>query len=422
MRLMNGVALGVALLGAVGSYAEEGVGLNDLEKQVTALSQEVAKLKQAGTPPVQEGHAKDGITFGGYGELVYHDFAAKTDAGEASGEKNTLDLLRFVLNVGYRFSGKFALNSELEVEHANEEKRGEVAVEMATLDYLWAEPLNVRAGLLLVPMGLINESHEPPVFHGVNRPDVEQKIIPTTWRENGVGIFGHAGPVSYRTYVMNGFQAVNDYAVTGTSGAVDGFDAADGVKEGGAEGSEAFAEDWAWVGRVDYSGVPGLLVGGSLYTGDAGQGAMVAGEKLKARTTLWETHGDYQWQGVELRGLYSRVYVGDVGLINQAQGYSGNESVGEQMWGGYGQVAYNVLGHRARGLYLAPFYRYERYNTQAKVPDGYASDPANDRTEMVYGITFKPLPEVVLKADFQNNNNRAGSGVDQWNLGVGYMF
>lgn len=419
---MKGVVAGFFFLGAVGGRAEETGSLTELENRVTALSQEVAQLKRAAPLVAKEKDPNVGVTFGGYGELVYHDVAATTDAGNPSGEKNTLDFLRFVLNVGYRFSDKFILNSEIEIEHANQEKRGEVALEMATLDYLWTTPLNFRAGLLLLPVGLINESHEPPVFHGVDRPSVEQKIIRTTWRENGAGVFGQAGSLSYKGYVVNGLQAVNDYAVTGTSGAVEGYSAAEGLREGSAEGSEAFAEDLAWVARLDYSGIPGLRVGGSVYAGEAGQGATVAGEKLNARTTLWETHGDYEWQGLELRGLYSRVSVGQVGLINQAQGYTGNESVGEKMWGGYAQVAYNVFSHCSGGTYLAPFFRYERYNTQEKVPDGYASDPANDRTEKVYGITYKPMATVVFKADFQNNANRAGSGVDQWNLGMGYMF
>lgn len=92
------------------------------------------------------------------------------------------------------------------------------------------------------------------------------------------------------------------------------------------------------------------------------------------------------------------------------------------MWGGYGQLAYNVLSRNKKGIYLAPFFRYERYNTQARVPDGFASDPANDRMEMVYGLTYKPIATVVLKGEYQNNRNRADSAVDQWNLGLGYMF
>lgn len=417
------------------SWAEEGADLRELERRMTSLSQEVAALKKEKDPvdvhqPVyglapaasKVYHLKEGVSLGGYGEMVYMNYDKQTDAGNPSNKRDTLDFFRFVLYTGYRFSERFVLNSELEVEHASQDKRGEVAIEMATLDYLWSTPLNVRAGLLLIPMGFINELHEPTVFHGVSRPSVERSILPTTWRENGVGLFGQAGPVSYRTYMVNGFQALGDKALTGTDGEVDGYTGSSGVRDGRQDGSLAFAEDMAWVGRADYAAVPGLLVGGSLYTGKAGQSAMVSGQELKAQTTIWEAHGDYQWEGVELRGLYSRVSVGDVALINEAQAFPGTKSVGEQMWGGYGQVAFNVLGHKTGGIYLAPFFRYERYNTQAKVPDGFSADPANDRTEMVYGVTFRPISTVVLKADFQNKNNRAGSGVDQWNLGMGYMF
>lgn len=434
MRL-NRVVFGVLLMGAVGVGAEEEVNLKELESRLSALVMEVQELKGAGpskavfqpvyglSPAASKVyHLKEGVSLGGYGELVYQNFDGQRDDGKASGKKDTLDLLRFVLYAGYRFSDRFVLNSEIEIEHAAEDKRGEVSVEMLTLDYLAAAPLNVRGGLLLLPMGFINEMHEPTVFHGVNRSNVERNIIPTTWRENGVGLFGQLGSLAYKAYLINGFQAVKDFAVTGSSGNVKGYNASSGFRDGRQKGSSALAEDWGWVGRLDYSGVPGLLLGGSFYSGDAGQGAMVSGQELKAKTTLWETHAEYQWQGVELRGLYSRTTVGEVGLINAAQGYTGNASVGERMWGSYGQLAYNVLARSQKGLYLAPFYRYERYNTQAKVPDGYSANPANDRSEMVFGLTFKPIATVVLKGEFQNNRNRADGGVDQWNVGMGYMF
>lgn len=435
MGFKKAVVLGVLVLSAGMSRAEEGGDLADLEKRMATLSQEVAALKQEKKPnavhqPVyglapaasKVYHLKEGISLGGYGEMVYQDYDSQKDSGAASGKKDTLDYLRFVLYVGYRFSEKFVFNSEIEIEHAAEDKRGEVSVEMATLDYLHSPVLNARGGLLLVPMGFINELHEPTVFHGVNRPNVERNIIPTTWRENGVGLFGQVGSVAYRTYMINGFQAVNDYAVSGSSGNVSGYSSSSGVRDGRQKGSKAYAEDWGWVGRLDYSGIPGLLVGGSLYTGQAGQDAVVDSQQLSAPTTLWEAHGDFQWEGVELRGLYSRASVGEVSLINTAQGFNGKNSVGEQMWGGYGQLAYNVLSRNKKGIYLAPFFRYERYNTQARVPDGFASDPANDRMEMVYGLTYKPIATVVLKGEYQNNRNRADSAVDQWNLGLGYMF
>ena len=435
MRIVKGIVSSVLLLSGGLLWAEESVDWVELEKRVTALSQEVSSLKTATKPnavsqPVyglapaasKVYHLKEGVSLGGYGEMVYQDFDSQKDSGASSDKKSRLDLLRFVLYAGFRFSDKFVLNSEIEFEHAAEDKRGEVSVEMVTLDYLLAPAFNARGGLLLVPMGFLNELHEPTVYHGVNRPNVERTIIPTTWRENGLGFFGQTGPVSYRAYLINGFQAINDKALTGTDGNVKGYSSANGLRDGRQKGSNAYAEDWGGVGRVDFSGVPGLLVGGSLYTGEAGQSATVSSQTLSAQTTLWEAHGDFQWEGVEVRGLYSRGSVGQVSLINTAQGFTGNKSVGERIWGGYGQFAYNVFSRCEGGLYLAPFFRYERYNTQARVPDGFFSDPANDRTEMVYGLTFKPISTVVLKGEYQNNRNRADTGVDQWNLGLGYMF
>ena len=426
----------VLLAGFVGGVRAE-PSLQELERRLADLSKEVQSLKQqepskatyqpvSGLSPAASKvyHLKEGVSLGGYGELVYQNYDGQKDNATAAGKKDTLDFLRFVLYAGYRFSEKFVLNSEIEFEHAAEDKRGEVSVEMVTLDYLWSSPLNVRGGLLLLPVGFVNESHEPTVYHGVLRPSVERNIIPSTWRENGAGLFGQVGPVSYKGYVVNGLQAVKDTAVGSgaTSDKVKGFQASSGVRDGRQKGSSALAEDWGWVGRLDYQVGPGVGVGGSLYSGDSGQGAIVAGEELKAKTTLWETRADVQWQGLELRGLYTRLSVRQAGMVNAAQGFAGDKSVGEKMWGGYGQLAYNVFSACDTGAYLAPFVRYERYNTQHRVPGGYGTDPANDRTELVYGLTFEPIATVVLKGEYQNNRNRVDTGVDQWNFGMGYMF
>lgn len=423
MWLMTGMVVAGLLLGVGNSYAQENSSFQELEERVERLSQEVSALKQPAPPVMTESYARGGVTFGGYGELVYQALDKQTDGGNASGKKNTLDLYRFVLNVGYRFSEKWVMNSEIEFEHAAEDKRGEISVEMMALDYLWMSPLSLRTGLLLIPVGFLNEVHEPAVTHGVNRPNVERNIIPTTWRENGAGLFGQVGALSYRSYVVNGFQAIKDSAITtGVTDKVKGYTASSGVRDGRQKGSSALAEDMAWVGRLDYAVLPGMSLGGSFYEGDAGQGAMVSGQQLKARTRLWETHGALQWEGLELRGLYSRVSVSDTELINLAQSFTGTQSVGKRMWGGYGQLAYNVLSVYEGDTYLAPFVRYERYNTQFRVPSGYAADPANDRTEFIYGLTFRPISTIAVKGEYQNNRNRADSAVDQWNVGVGYMF
>jgi hypothetical protein len=113
-----------------------------------------------------------------------------------------------------------------------------------------------------------------------------------------------------------------------------------------------------------------------------------------------------------------------VGEINQANGLTGNESVGQYMWGGYVELAYNILTLIAptSEQYVSPFVRYERYNTQGTVPGGYTSDPANDRTVYTMGLSYKPIPRVVLKGDYQIRDSHAGTGVNQFNLGMGYEF
>lgn len=433
-RLKRLLAVALAAGVAGGVRAEESDRLFQLESRLESLTREIETLKTEkvgaihkpvfGLAPAASKvyHLKEGVTLGGYGEMVYSNYDARNDNGTASGKTDQLDFLRYVLYAGYRFSDKFLVNSEIEIEHAAEDKRGEVSVEMVNIDYLHSKALNGRAGLLLLPVGFLNELHEPPIFHGALRPNAERNIVPTTWRENGAGVFGQAGPLSYRAYVVNGLQALSDTAYGATSVKVKGFSASSGFRDGRQKGSSALAEDMALVGRLDYTGVPGLLLGGSYYTGPSGQNAVVAGRKLDAHTTLWETHGEWTGRGFEVRALYSRTALGEADRVNTAQGLVGNASVGEAMWGAYGQVAFNVLSRTEAAASLAPFVRYERYNTQARVPAGFSANPANDRTELIYGLTYKPISTVVVKGEFMDNKNRAGTGVDQWNAAVGYLF
>src|SRR3990172_10775864 len=148
-----------------------------------------------------------GLSIGGYGEASAIFFVGDNEG--PSKRSNVGDLVRFVTYIGYKFTDRIILNSEIEFEHATTSSTvsasgGSVSVEFAYLDFLLLDPLNVRAGLVLIPMGFINELHEPTTFLGNIRPEVEQRIIPTTWRENGAGFFGTLLPgLEYRTYVVN---------------------------------------------------------------------------------------------------------------------------------------------------------------------------------------------------------------------------
>ncbi len=352
-----------------------------------------------------------GVSVGGYGEMLYENFAAERDDDLASGRSDRLDYLRAVLYVGYRFTDRWLLNSEIEFEHGSTGKGGEVSVEFAYVDYLWRPEVNVRAGLLLLPVGLVNELHEPTVFLGARRPAVEQVLIPTTWRENGAGVYGDVGPVSYRSYVVAGLSAA-------------GFSAA-GIRGGRQSGARSIAEDWAWVGRLDWTGRPGLLAGGSVYAGRSGQGLTGAdGTEIGVATTLVEGHGEWLWRGLRLRGLAVRSWIGDAAALSAALGdTTATVVVGEEQNGGYIEAGYDVFSARPRGeLSLVPFVRYEQLDTQAAVPAGFSSNPATEQDIWTFGLAFQPIDQVVMKLDYQDVDNGAGTGVNQFNVALGYIF
>ena len=284
----------------------------------------------------------------------------------------------------------------------------EAYLEFAYLDYRFSDAVGARAGLLLAPMGLINELHEPPVWLGSTRPLTENAIIPSTWRENGFGLFGDAGSFSYRTYVVNGLQG-EDFSARGLRG-------------GRQKGSEALADDLAWVGRLDYTGRPGLLVGASAYIGGSGQDLTLDGRDVGLDTTIYEGHLEWRSRGWELRLLGVQASLDDVALLNQALGLTGNRSVGEELEGWYAQLGYDVLARRGSQRALIPYVRWEEFDTQADVPSGFASNPANDVEALTLGLAFKPIDQVIINADCQDNDNGAGTALDQFNVALGYLF
>jgi hypothetical protein len=356
---------------------------------------------------------RKGVSIGGYGEALYENFADTRQNGAPSNRNDRIDFLRAVAYLGYKFSDHWVLNTEIEYEHAltGEDAGGEVAVEFAYVDYMHSPAVNVRTGLVLVPIGLVNELHEPTAFFGARRPDVERFILPTTWREIGVGMYGEAGPFAYRGFVTSSLDSA-------------GFTASNGIRGGRQQGSLALARDWALSGRLDFVAVPGLLLGGSVFSGDTGQGRLTAsGSELDARTTVWDFHADWKWRGFSLRALYAGSTIGQAAQINEANGFTGAQSVGSRQEGWYAQAAFDFFslcpGLKAA---LSPYVRYEQYDTQAEVPAGYQRNPANDNTELTLGLAFQPIDQLIFKADWQERRNAAKTGVNQWNISLGYIF
>ena len=425
VRLVGGLGLVAIGAGSVSAQERDTTDVARLQAQVDAITRELEELRlgrdvvvQADTSVLGFGpaaskvyKAPQGVSIGGYGEMLYENHSAEREDGEPSDESDVLDALRAIVYVGYKFSDRILFNSEIEFEHGSTEDGGSVSVEFAYLDYRLSPSFGVRAGLLLPPMGFLNEIHEPPAFLGARRPETERVLIPSTWRETGIGVFGGTGKVKYRAYLINGFDAT-------------GFDA-EGLRDGRQNGAEAVAENFGAVGRVDYTGVLGLTVGTSAYVGNSGQGTVLPSDPtvgIGARTVIWDAHAEYKARGFDLRGLVAVATVDDAAELNELNGLSGSESVGERLIGWYLQGGYDVLRGSGGSHQLVPYVRYEQLNTQDEVPEGFAADPATDGRFLTVGAMWKPLPNVSLKADYQVLKNEAETGVNQLNVNLGYLF
>ncbi|MGI9213338.1 MAG: hypothetical protein ACR2HF_12780 [Methylococcaceae bacterium] len=395
----------------------------DTDRKTDILASEVQKLKtqllipekreyksEYGLGPAASGVYKvnRGMSIGGYGEAFYTDYTG--DKGTA---KDTLDLARAVLYFGYKFNDWIILNNEIEYEHATtgegSEEKGEVSVEFSQLDFLLNRYANVRAGLMLMPMGFINEIHEPVTFHGNRRPDVERFIIPSTWREMGAGLFGQILPgLQYRMYAVNGLNAK-------------GYESS-GIAEGRQGGSMALAEDFAFTGRLDYTPgfVSGLTLGASTYMGNAGQDNRFHGDRVDAYTQLHEGHLQWHYKGWEFRALGAFGSVDNAAALSMAKG----ETIGKQNYGWYAEGAYDVMPllFKDSSHYLAPFFRYEQYDSLAKVATGFNDDGRYDRWIYQGGLTYKPIPNIAIKADYRNIRSASGTQPDEFNLGVGFIY
>ncbi len=338
----------------------------------------------------------------------YMDFHVNRDAGKPFAP----DFHRFVLLFGHSFSDRIKFWSELEVEHALVKggvESGEVAVEQAYLDFLITPKFNIRAGMLLTPVGIVNERHEPPSFNGVERPFVETVIIPTTWRELGFGFTGDLGNgFRYRTYLTS---------------ALDGslFSAEGGISEGKTSGFNSSLRNPALVGRLEYAGVRRLTLGASFYRGSTGFNMPGVNPRVK----IADFDGRYSFRRMDFRALFANTWVSQAAELNQhvQQNTGANPNVASQMRGYYWEPAFHVIPRRYRND-LIVFGRHETYNTQQVMPGGYLPLAQFNRSSWVTGVTYKPIPDVAIKFDYVFNRNQSSvvKPLNGLNLGIGWWF
>ena len=398
---MKKSALALALAAfATGTYAQS------TDEKLRILQQEIDELKAQvqSAPPGSAAQQGSATTISGYGEFNYNNYNSDTRPTQA-------DLRRFVFGIHHRFDERLTFHSEVEFEHAvvSKNDEGEVEVEQAWLNYKFSDAVNVKGGLFLIPLGILNETHEPPTYYGVERNEVETRIIPTTWRELGVGMHGLVGGgLRYDVGITTGFD----------SGKLD--DPSVGVRSAHQEGQLANAHDLSVYGALNYRS-RGLLVGGGVFAGNTGQNGasnpLLKG--VEARLTMWDVHAQYKVGGLELQALYAAGTLGDAEQLNAALGAPG-APVPKSMKGAYVQAAYHL--YKRDKLDFAPFVRLEGIDIrqQEDPANGLFQDPNNHERITTAGFNFWVHPQVVLKADVQRY--RTDSTKDRFDLGVGYMF
>ncbi|HET8722756.1 MAG TPA: hypothetical protein VFM53_01040 [Anaeromyxobacteraceae bacterium] len=385
------------------------------QAEVKALAEEVRRLKLEMSVPeavtfgsyqgMGMGASKvhyqpKGLSIGGYGELVYTNY---TDD-----RADFAEVLRLVLYVGYRFSDTIVFNSEIEFEHGAKE----IGIELAYFDFLLMEPLKLRVGNVLLPVGFLNENHEPIFFYGVYRPLVDRYIIPTTWNQNGLGIYGDVGPLRYKAYLVTGMD------VFGGEGPLE---ASTWVRNA-RTGAFGPARTWAGVGSVNVDVGPATF-GGSFYGGNAGQGYKdTTGATISPWILIGEVHALVAWKGLTARGIMAFGSLSQAGTVSEILGKAPDEYIGSSSWGGYVEAGFDVLTLVGSSMSLSPFLRFEAFNTQSAVQGAGVLNPAFDRRVITTGIDFKPIPQVAVKANWQQVSNMASQNLQQWDLGLGFVY
>lgn len=324
-----------------------------------------------------------------------------------------LDFHRFVLLVTHNFNDRIRFVSELELEHAfveGGEESGELELEQAYVDFLLSRSFNVRAGMILMPIGIINERHEPPVYYGVERPFVDTVIIPTTWFEVGAGVHGELGRGwRYRAYVASPLNAEK-------------FSAEEGLREGIQKGNRSNIGRLATTGRLEYVGVRGLTLGTSAWSGRSG---FQFRPRFDVPVRLVEADARYARDRAEVRAEFARVAIDHAGDLNDAvfRQTGVNPNVASTLRGAYVEGSYRVLSGARIGD-IGAFVRYENFDTQSRMPDGYVPLKQFDRDAWVVGLTYWPDADIAVKVDYSIVRNQSSTiaAPNSFNVGLGWWF
>ncbi|UTA49129.1 porin [Simiduia sp. 21SJ11W-1] len=372
--------------------------LEETDKKVVITEQDLGAKIEATADAVEQSVAAGGASktsIGGYGELHLN----RLNGVNGKADKNQIDFHRFVLFFGHQFNNKVRFYSEFELEHAlaGEGKPGEVELEQAYIEWDYAANHSAQAGVFLVPVGILNETHEPDTFYGVERNSVESAIVPSTWWEGGLNFKGElAEGLSYNLAAHSGLYL----DVIGDPGNEKNPEYK--IRSGREKVANAPADTFAYTGRIKYTPAPGLELAATLqYQDDLLQGSDALGQgKLDA--TLFEAHAVYQAGDFGLRALYAQWALND--MIDDVK-----DGASEQA-GWYLEPSYRINEN------WGAFIRYSTWDNQA----GASND--TDTVEWNVGANYWVAPTAVLKFDVMQQEVGGSETYEGFNLGVGYSF
>ena len=344
------------------------------------------------------------VTLGGYGEITYNQPEA------LNGE---LDVQRLVLLVGYKFNDKAQFVTEIEFEHIEE-----VYVEQAFVNYSIGDNTSLRGGLMLVPMGIVNEYHEPTTFNGTERPSIDNVIVPTTWREIGVGVTGRFPEISlgYQAYVFNGFKSTTPDGEGGVNGVLKGSNA---LRGGRQKAIRSTIDSPTLSFKADYYGLPGLRIGLSGYFGSTQAADEIETlEGANIGISMVGLDARYAFKRFSARGQFIYASLSGSQKYNTLTG----RDLGSAIQGFYVEGGYNLLSLRAKQRLIA-FTRFENYDTHAATQGALERNAAYNRTDITAGLSYHIASGVVLKGDYQFRDDKSDAQVaNRANFGIGVWF
>jgi len=391
----------------------------ELERRIDSLADELDDMKvEEMSRRIGRVDVQSRTTVFGYGEMHIN--------GTSDGPTR-VDNHRYVIGVHSELASWVHLNVEIDFEHASQQ----LEFEFGYLDLLFNNELNARIGAVPIPVGALNEYHEPLLFWTVERPSLQSTIIPTSWSAGGAGIFGTDGErgINYRVFIVNSLQSLPDAGDNGSGSTGDGgnvgfFRGSNGIRGGRVQLNDRVSQDWAIVGRAEFNKIhPGLQVGFSFYNGDTTNGLI--GED--GNTTIVEADMKYRYKWFDMNAAIVNISIDDSAAMNTfCQTNSGcTASIADNIFGWNIQAGVHLfqLMGKSTTQDFVPFVLYERIRPQDSMAEGFGRTAGNNFENLTLGFSYMPIPNIAFKADYTTRYQEQTAGtLELFNLGMGYMF